>query len=220
MRRIWKRIPVLAVALVAAACGDSGSSSREATVASVAEVPASAVGTNSFGVSVVKPEGWYEMSDTEKGAVQDLGKEMIAGDDPALRRAIDAAKPTSHNLFAFFRHAPGSPVDFNPSVMAVTESLALAPGVKTGSDYFFHMRRMLEKSGLNFSVTQEPAPYTIDGQSFDQAKTRVEMMEKQINQTVYMTRHDDNMVMFIQQWVTDEDLQATQAIVDSIKLDW
>jgi hypothetical protein len=203
-----------------AACGPDGveSPARTSRVASeAAPAPPSDPG---LGISLPKPEGWYQLSTNESDSMYDLGSTIVSGDDANMKALTQAAKARARNLFSYFRHPLGAPVDFNPSVTVAIENLAMAPGVKDGVDYFFHMRKMLLSTSLDVRVVKEPEIYTLDGQTFHRAELEMTMMGNLLHQAIYLARHGEDMVIVIQHWMTEEDRQMTQAVVDSIKLDW
>ena len=88
MRPVWK-ITLLAVLGVAlAGCGESGQARVEgnkpqAERRGVAAKP-------DLGVTVTKPDDWYQMSDNDADRMMQRGIDVAAGDDKAMARAMDA----------------------------------------------------------------------------------------------------------------------------------
>lgn len=218
MRPVWKIALAVALGVVLAGCGDSGQARVERKKPQ-AERTVKAVKPN-LGMTVTKPDSWYQMSDQDAGKLMDRGVDLAVGDDKVLARAMDAARERSLAIFAVFEHPPGAPVAFNPSVLANAENIAELPGIQRGADYFFHVRRTLSASGLTYDIVSEPAPYMIDGQSFDRAELRMTINGITVEQAIYLARHDDYMISIVQSWSGDEQRATTQAVLDGVKLDW
>lgn len=218
MRSVWTIALVAGLGLVLAGCGDSGQARVEGKKPQI-ERPGAAEKSD-LGVTVTKPDDWYQMSDQDTGRLMQRGMEVAAGDDKVMARAMDASRARTLALFAVLQFPPGAPVPFNPSLLGNAENISELPGIKRGADYFFHVKRTLSMSGLAYEIVSEPAPYTIDGQSFDRAELRMEVNGTTVEQAIYLARHGDYMVSIVQSWSGDDQRATTQAVLDGIKLDW
>lgn len=176
--------------------------------------------TGDFGVSVEVPTSWHRMSNAESDGILETGRDMIAGDDENMERVLNSQRDKGRVLFSIFEHPPGSPIDFNASVIASAENVSLAPGIRRGSDYLFHMRRMLANSGMLIEMSEDIEETRVDGQVFDSIRSTMQISGLTVHQQVQAMRHDDHVIAIVRSWMTDEQAAATQAVVDSIKLDW
>lgn len=218
MRAAWTIALVAVLGVVLAGCGDGEQSRVERKKPPVER--AGALEKPGLGVSVPTPDGWHAMSVQDAGDMMQRGIDVASGDNEALQRAMDASRDRALALFAVFEHPPGAPVDFNASVLANAENIKGLPGIARGADYFLHVRRTLSASGMAYEVVTEPAPYEIDGQSFDRAELRIDISGITVKQAIYLARHGNYMISLVQSWSSDEQKAATQAVVDSVKLDW
>lgn len=218
MRAVLKVTLAAALGIVLTGCGDSAQPRVERKKPQVERMGVSAKAD--LGITVTEPDSWHRLSDRDAETVMDRGVDMAVGDDPALQRAMESARNRALAIFAVFEHPPGAPVAFNPSVLANAENITGLPGIQRGADYFFHVRRTLSASGLSYEIVAEPAPYAIDGQSFDRAELQININGIDVKQAIYLARHGDYMVSIVQSWSSDEQKAATQAVLDSIKLDW
>lgn len=171
------------------------------------------------GITATPPDGWYVMPIETTEAMMDRGGAIVFGDDEMLR-AAEASKQTSHQIFTYFKHAPGSPVESNPSVLAMTENVAPLPGIKTGKDYFFNMRKVLEKANAPMTISDTYASRRIGGHDFDRMDVTVSVMDRTMTQYYYATRHGDDVFAFIQSFQNEEERAETDKVLDSVKIDW
>ncbi|MGY0216513.1 hypothetical protein ACWJJH_03880 [Endozoicomonadaceae bacterium StTr2] len=100
--------------------------------------------------SIAIPKGWAVKTQAQMQEIQKEGTDLLAGDDENLKKIIKASSPKTVNLFAFSKYEMGAPVESNPSVASVAENVQGAPGIKRGSDYLFHVKRMLQNSNMEY----------------------------------------------------------------------
>lgn len=206
------------LALTMAACGDTNSSSSAPSGGEAAK-PANVESAN-MGVNATAPDSWYKLNADESKKLMSAGVDMVTSNRDDMDAVAEYAKQKTRVLFGAFAHAPGSPVETNASILISAEDISIAPGVKTGKDFFFHAQRAIEMSGMPYTVDQELKPYTIDGHSFDMGNMTLSVGGIEVKQRIYLAKRGDYMVSIAQSWVTDEELATTQAIVDGVKLDW
>jgi hypothetical protein len=214
LQTVVKCATVAAALIATASCGPR-------PVASGSEkVSENTYRNHAFGVIVTAPDGWFVMDNAQTRKMMDAGLDVAVGDNERLKAAAHASAQQSGNLFAFFEYAPGTPVEFNPSVVGVTENLSTAPGVKTGRDYFFHVRKIMEQSTIKPEFMGDYQSRKIDGRDFDVMRLQMVVNGATVKQNYYAARHGDYAISFIQSYNSDEQLQATDAVIDSIRLDW
>ena len=119
-----------------------------------------------FGMRVVLPDDWYPLDDEGKKKLMEMGRKMVASQDKMLGAALDASKLDTLNLLAVYKHPPGAPVSFNPNLSCVAEKVSDFPGIKTGRDYLFHVRRGMQASGVPYSMGGDIYSENIGGVSF------------------------------------------------------
>lgn len=173
-----------------------------------------------FGLTVTSPKGWYVMNFDQTSKMMDTGIEVSAAGNERLKGVAEAAKQKTATIFTFFRLPPGSPVDFNPSVMGAAEDVSLAPGVETGKDYFFHARKLMEASNVPYQFENGYKQRTIGGQVFDEMDLHVALNGQRLGQSYYAARHGGSVVLFITSYKSEDDRKETDAVISSIILDW
>lgn len=220
MNRMQFALP-LAASLLLFACDDvDRSGTKPKTPLEESAKQASPSLSGNFGVTIEAPATWHRMSNAESDGMMDTGRELIAGDDENMGRMLESSRDNGKVLFSYFEHPPGTPIEFNASVIASAENVSLAPGIQRGSDYLFHMRRMLANSGIVAEFSDGAEETRIDGEVFDSMRTTMQINGLTVHQQVQAARHGDYVISIVRSWMTSEQDAATLALINSIKLDW
>lgn len=170
-----------------------------------------------FGFTVELPKGWYSQSYAETEALADQGGDVLAGDDETLKAQLKAAKKQTYNLFGFFEHPVGSPVPFNPNCLAIAESVSMAPGVKTGKDYFFHLKKVLNGGQVKYTFVPGYKTIQISGRKFDVLEGSITMNGILIKQKYNVRIQDGFAFGLIQTYSTDEGMMKTGKVLQTLK---
>lgn len=159
-----------------------------------------------FGMEIEVPQGWSVQSQAQLDAISGAGAELIAGDDANLKGAMEASQKQSVNLFAFFKYEQGAPVDFNPSLMAVAERVSGMPGIKRGSDYLFHSKKLLQSGQLTIDFPRENFTTELSGISFDVMPLTMEFNGVLVYQEYYASRFKDYVLAFVVTYSNESEL--------------
>lgn len=173
-----------------------------------------------FDLSVQKPDGWVSASQSEADRLMNIGSEVVAGDDAAFKKEIEQGMKQSLTVFMLSRHPLSQPRPDNPNVSSVAENVLMAPQVKTGADYFNQMKLLTAGQNVPMTFADTYGSTQIDGQTFDTMEATFDIPGFDLTQTYYAARRGDHILAFIATATNDEDRAATQALLDSIKLDW
>jgi len=150
-----------------------------------------------FNMSIPVPSGWSIQSQAAIKEISNRGGNLIAGDNKNLQAVLKEAEKQTVNLFAFFKYEAGSPVEFNPSVIAVAERMTHMPGVKKGADYLFHVKKLLQTGQIEYVFPEEIYNKDITGISFDVLPAEINMADKTISQRYYSTKINDYVLSVI-----------------------
>lgn len=173
-----------------------------------------------FGLTVTAPDGWFVMDNQQTERMMEVGTDVATAGNDRLKAVAEASKQATSNIFAFFKHPVGAPVEFNPSVMGVAENLMMAPGIKTGRDYFFHARKLMEQSSIPLEIVGDYTTTKIGGQAFDRMDVRLDANGVAVSQSYYAARHDNFVVVIIQSYQNEAERKETLAVLDTVRLDW
>ena len=173
-----------------------------------------------FDFTVQLPEGWYAQQYDEAKQLTDRGGEMMAGDDKELKAVIDAAEAVSVNLFGFFEHPVGAAVPFNPSVLAMAENVKAIPGIKRGTDYFYHAKKLMERGAIKYTFAENYSTRKIGDVEFDQMSATAMLGNMQIQQDYYTAIYKGYAIIFIQTYKDNPGKDKTSTVLNSIETTW
>ena len=126
-----------------------------------------------FDLMLNIPDSWHVLDLDSRLEIMKRGNEIVAGNNKSLKAAINAADLQSINLLTAYEHPPGAAVTTNPGIMLIAEKVAHAPGIKRGSDYHYHAKKLMKMSRMKVSYPQEIYEKTIDGVLFDIMETEI-----------------------------------------------
>lgn len=171
-----------------------------------------------FALEVAKPEGWVALDEDTTNDLMNIGTDMVSYGNDDLKRALKASEKQSVSVFSFFKYEVGAPVDSNPNVISVGENVKFVPGVKTGKDYFFHVKKLFAQTGMDVKYLGDYKSRVIGGVIFDQLDTEMSFAGAQIYQSYYAARRGGHILGIIQTYSNDAEKAETDVIIDSIKL--
>jgi len=225
------RSPLLALALGSAllglsACGDNTAASGANTGNLAEKTDPNTYVAKTYGITATAPEGWFVMDSDVTRKLMDIGRDTATANSDAKTKAeFDASIARSENIFGFLEKDPSIPGEGGAGILALAEDLAGSPDVKSGRDYFPHLRAAFEQTAANVSIDDNYTTVQIDGHAFDRMNivmhgTGPAGTPVQVNQRYLAARHGDSMIVFIMSYLENGDTTALDGIVNSIKLDW
>ncbi len=128
-----------------------------------------------FDLMLSIPDSWHVLDLESRLEIMKRGGEIVAGENKSLKAAIKAADLQSINLLTAYEHPPGAAVTTNPGIMLIAEKVTHAPGIKRGSDYHYHAKKLMKFSRMKVSYPKEIYEQTIDGITFDIMETEITM---------------------------------------------
>ncbi|HET6384401.1 MAG TPA: hypothetical protein VFJ58_13490 [Armatimonadota bacterium] len=174
-------LAILTACGLTAGCGGSASSPADGSVTN-------GVYKNSFfGLSMPIPNGWTIASQETEQHLSALGGRLVAGNNKSMQASMDAAKTGTYHLLNVSEHPIGAPVVYNPSVIVMAESEAAYPGIQTGSDFLFQLKRLLEHSALRWRAVGSSVPETVGGKSFYRLDGTMQVMGMTVWQSYFVT---------------------------------
>jgi hypothetical protein len=231
MKRILTAFAATLVLATVSGCGPNASREADAAAPAAAaggmkaEAP-TAVGPNTYtiasqGMTITAPEGWYVADTALMQQLMEVGKDVTTSNmDSGTKAAIDSSLSRAGSLFTFMEVPPGTPREYIPAIMGVSEDVSMMPGLSRGSDYHFHARKLMEQSAVPTTISETYTERMIGGQSFDRMDIKMGIAGQEILQRMYAARHGNHVVAIIQSYKTDEELAKLDQVLDSIKLDW
>ena len=171
-----------------------------------------------FNFKIVLPSEWIVQSKEQTENLVEVGKDLVAGDDNNMKAIIKASEINSAYLLTVFQYEVGSAVEYNPSLMLIAENLKLAPGIKKGSDYLFQTRKLLKQSQIEYNnIDSEFEKVSIDNEEFYQMNLDLNHSGLNIKQSYFSTIRNGFSVNAIISFVTSEQKNELEKILNSLK---
>ncbi len=173
--------------------------------------------TNHYlGFKIPIPQGWSVQDNAAKKALLESGKQMAAGKDANLKAALDASELNSVPLLIIFKYPVGSAVDFNPSFSSVAEKVSQMPGITRGSDYLFHVKKILQQAQMKYTIADTIRTETVGGVSFDVLDATLSAGSLVVNQKYYTAIMKGYALSLIVTYSTPDDQKELTSLLSSI----
>jgi hypothetical protein len=169
-----------------------------------------------FEFTIQFPESWAIADQTVTDEMQDMGLDVLAGEDETLRTLGETALIRTYNLLTISPYPLGAPVESNPNLVVIAERVSATPGIQTGEDYLFHMQRWLEAGQLPYNVLQ--GPYTVDlgGQTFYRLDASLDLFGIPVYQS-YLTTIDSGYALTLIMSGFEGEMEQLDAIAESMQ---
>lgn len=175
--------------------------------------------TNSyFNMEMPLPDKWVVQNREQITRIEEKGREIVAGDDKDLQRALKNGTLTSATLMVLYKYELGSAVDYNPSFSMVAEKVSEAPGIVDGADYLFNVRRLLQRSAVKIKCEDgDFTPVTIGGEQFYMLKASMDYMGLTIRQQYYSTVKNGFALSMVVAFIDEDQKAELEKIIGTIK---
>ncbi|MCX6237351.1 MAG: hypothetical protein NTY07_07300 [Bacteroidia bacterium] len=105
---------------------------------------------NYFGCEISIPKEWVIQTKEQMDKLSKKGSDLLAGDNSNTKALLKASEVKTANLLGVFKYERGAAVDFNPNFMIIAENISDYPGIKSGRDYLFQTRKLLDQSQFKY----------------------------------------------------------------------
>ena len=171
-----------------------------------------------FDMEVSFHANWVVQNQESINYLVEQGTEIIVNDDEQLKSIVKASKVNSAYLFTVFKYELGSAVDYNPSFLTVAENTINFPGIKSGKDYLFHARKLLERSQVGYSFADEIKEIQLGKANFHIMKTELAYMNLNIIQEYVSTVVRGFSLSFILSYTNEKQRSELYEILESVIL--
>lgn len=171
-----------------------------------------------FDFEITIPANWINQNKEQMERIAKAGTDLVVGDNANLKAAVKAAEINSANLLVVYQYKRGAAVDFNPSFTLVAENIRDFPGIKTGSDYLFQARRLLEQSQVKYDYLDiEFLKEAIGGIEFYKMNAEIVYFGIGIKQIYYAAILKGFSLIVIVSFTNDEQKADLMAAISSMK---
>ena len=221
------KLKFIALSLAFTACAGAGSSTlqasaEQATASASAYAESSGESTytsNYFDLKVTLPGSWVMASEAEAEKIINVGTEMVAGDDEAMKKQMDASVRQSLPIMFASRYPMSGGRGDNINISSIAENVAAFPFVKGGADYFDNMKLIASQSATPIDFEDGYTTKEIGGVTFTTMNASITLGDIVIKQEYYATRLGDHVVSLISTYLTDEDKFMLDGIISTIEID-
>lgn len=175
--------------------------------------------TNKFlSFSVEVPENWIIQNEEQLIELKKIGVDLVVGENEKLKNLLNNTNGV-YNLLTVFQYEVGSPIDdFNTNFALIAEDVSYAPGIKTGSDYLFHAKKLLLQTSLNIvQIDDAASKIEIGGIEFYKMHIEISMFDNMIKQDYYSTIMKGYSLGIIVSYQDDYQKQLVDKIINSFK---
>ncbi|MDM7860942.1 hypothetical protein QTP81_10070 [Alteromonas sp. ASW11-36] len=171
-----------------------------------------------FGVTITKPESWYAQEIAEIIATQQMGADLMAGDDENMQAILDNSLDTTLPLFGFFESAPGAPVSSNASLIGVAENISMAPGLESACDYLYHARQLMARSQIRTEMQDECLTYEVDGSTLHYFNAVMDFGAYKVHQKYLACLSGDHALAFVYSMMNTDNVPALDNMVKNLQV--
>ena len=198
----------------------SGCKKKESDQVSAGTIENSVYSNKYFGLTLKLPEDWNIQDEESSKELTKSGYKMLAGGDENLERSLNAAAENQQLTFFLASKYPiGTPAADNPSIIGTAELVKSKPGIKRGSDYLFHVKNMLEMSGIKLTIEETAKSEKIGGVEFDVIEVVLPFGNISVQQKYCTTIMKDYAISFILTYTSKEGKNSLKEILKTAKFE-
>ncbi|TCZ74619.1 hypothetical protein E0485_19340 [Paenibacillus albiflavus] len=166
-----------------------------------------------FGISFQVPQGWNVQDEETMRQVNEVGKEIAAGNDKTKQKQFDLAEQKLLNLAMASKFPMGEAV-LNPSVISNAEKVSKSQ-VKTSKDYLEATKKIIIASQIPYQF-KEITSVKVGGKDFDVLETSLSQDGGNLTQKIYSTLMNGYALNLIITYVDDESKAETDKLIESV----
>lgn len=171
-----------------------------------------------FNFEIAIPADWIVQNKEQMESLKKAGTDLVVGDNTNLKAAFKATEINSANLLFVYQYERGAAVEYNPSFLMVAENIKDFPGIKTGSDYLFQARRLMEQAQIKYDyLDTEFVKESIDGVDFYKMNAEIVYMGIGIKQIYYASILKGFSLTVIISFTNDEQKNNLLTAINSMK---
>jgi len=171
-----------------------------------------------FGFKINYNTDWHLQSQEELLKLGQVGADLVAGDDPMMKNIIEASQVNVAYLFGIFKYEIGSAVLFNPSLLVIAENVKSVPGVKTGEDYLYHTKKMMERANMDVEIKPGYGKKEFGSESFTTMKLEMGGLGIKITQEYFVKIKNKFCLGFIISYADDEQRDELYEMIDKMEM--
>lgn len=169
-----------------------------------------------LGMTITFPADWSIQDEQAKQRFRETGQRMLADGSEQMQTAVETGGARTVDLFTVFQHPFGSPVPSNPSISAVAESVAHTPGIETGADYLYHVRRLLANSQVRTEFPVDVYPEMLGGVEFHVLRADMMIPAQTVHQDYYAAIRQGYALVLTIAYTNDQEREVLREILSTL----
>lgn len=171
-----------------------------------------------LGFEIAIPADWIIQDRETTDRKMRLGEKIAAGGEETVQTSLRDGESQTFNLVTAFRYLQGAPVEFNPCISCVAEGVAHQPGIKTGGDYLFHAKRVLQGGLVPSAFPREVYTETVAGVEFHVLTAHLAAQPGKIVTNEYFAAvRKGYTLLLILSYTTAEERQTLRDILSTVR---
>ena len=170
-----------------------------------------------FNISIkLATDGVIQDEETKK-MVMDMGESVIGENNENLKALLAASKQKSFNLLYISKYELGAAVDFNPSLICIAEDVSAFKGIKTGEDYIFNTRKILNAANMGYVIEDKISSKNINGINLSLMKASINTGINTVTQDYYSIIINRYAVSVVLSYTNEEEKLYLEKMLNSLK---
>lgn len=171
-----------------------------------------------FDLEIQFDPSWSVQDKQQVNNLVESATDISMKDNQNLKSIVKASMVNSAYLLTIFKYEVGSPVEFNPSFMAIAENTKNFPGIKNGGDYLFHAKNLLDQTNLEYRYEKEVFEKEISNANFHILEAKIDVGDRTVTQEYYATVSNGFSLSFIVSYMNESERDELYQIIKNIKI--
>ncbi len=170
-----------------------------------------------FGMTVSFPPDWSVQDQRAQNDLIDAGAKAVIGDDENLKAAYKVSELRTVYLFMLFKHPIGTPGVPNAGITCAAERIRDLPGIASGKDYLFQMKKALQAGQFKTSFPEAESTEEIGGRLFDLMHVEMQIGGMTIRQKNYATIMNGYALTFLTNFSDPDQESELDSILSTVE---
>jgi hypothetical protein len=172
---------------------------------------------NYFNFKLQVPQGWKVLSREEMKKLSEKGRDYITQGNEGMKDAFKASEINTANLLSIFHYDENPQEEYNCNLTLMAENLKNFPNIKTGEDYLYQTKQVLQKTNIQISSADSKSEKTtLGGRDFYRMNMTLSIVGMEIKQTYYAAIDQGFALGIVMSYVTDSDKQILDNCLNSM----
>ncbi len=170
-----------------------------------------------FDLDIYFDPTWNVQNKEQIELIEEAGEKIMVGENEALQAAADAASVNTAYLLSVFKHPLGAAVEYNPNFIAIVENVRAFPGIETGGDYIFNLKKVLTQTTMEYTY-KEVYERRVGKKIFHVLEAETNYMGMEIRQHYLCVIERGFCLSFILSFNSEKEKEELYQIIDKVRI--